>query len=536
MRKVKGRLEEMIGKISSYLDKYHWLVLVIIGLVFLFTRLFRLGVIPAGMHVDESTMAYDAYCIAHYGTDRHGIGFPFYFQNIANGQNSLYIYLAALLLHFLPFSITVVRIPAVICGAVCAVAMYFLVKELTNSQKWALLGPLFVTITPYYMSYQRWGLESPLLFSLIPVAFLYLIMAIKYDKVKYYVLSGVWFGIVLYTYAISYFSVPLLLIGTCIYLIYLKKFLFRRIVALGIPLSIIATPLLIVQLVNRHIIPAFSFLCFDFIPFPDSRSGEISLSYIPKSLYFWACPFTNDHLTYNAFSEFGTVYRIMIPLILLGLGICIYQSVISIKKRTFEPMVLIAYFFLISYFFYFLIDDPTIGRSCQIFMPMLLCCIIAMKQIYTWASKIQLGSIITLIILGILFIYFVFYTNFYFRKQTTVYGFHTLFSSMAIGDAVEKALHEYALKEDAHIYVENLYDEILPELTIGLYGEVSPKEWDEGTFSSGRISWHLPPEIDKDENAVYVLGYEWDHIADYMATEWGFNIDYVSDRYRIVYR
>ena len=347
--KLRDRLENFIDRMSTYLDKYHWLVLLLIGIVYLFTRLYHLGITPAGMHVDESTMAYDAYCIAHHGTDRHGISFPFYFQNIANGQNSLYIYLAALLLRFLPYSVTVVRIPAVVCGAICCVAMYFLAKELTGSKRWALLGPLLVTITPYFMSYQRWGLESPLLMSLFPVAFLYFIWAIKYDKIKYYILAGVWFGIVLYTYAISYFSIPFLLAGTALYLIYLKKFRLSRFIALGVPLGILATPLIIVQFVNRRIIPSFSFLCFDFVPFPKSRAGEISVSNIPNSLYFWASPFTKDDLTYNAFSEFGTVYRIMIPLILLGLGLCIFEFIKSIKKRKFEASTLVAFFFLISY-------------------------------------------------------------------------------------------------------------------------------------------------------------------------------------------
>lgn len=536
MHKLGNRLENLFYKASAYLDKYHWLALALIGIVYLFTRLFHLGITPAGMHIDETTAAYDAYCIAHYGTDRHGISYPFYFQNIANGQNSLYIYLAALLLRFLPYSVTIIRIPAVLCGAVCCIAMYFLARELTGSKKWALLGPLLVTITPYFMSYERWGLESPLLLSLIPVAFLYLIWSIKYDKVRYYILSGIWFGIVLYTYAVSYISIPLLLIGTCIYLIYLKKFCLRRWIALGIPLGVLATPLIIVQLINRRLISSFSFLCFDFVPFPDSRSGEISLLNIPKSLYFWACPFTNDGLTYNAFTEFGTVYRIMIPMILLGLGLCIYAFVKSIRSHEFRVESLILFFFLISYFFYFLLEDPTIGRSCQIFMPMILCCIIAMKQIYLWMTKFQLGSVVTFLLLGILFIYFLLYNNFYFRKQAEVYGFNTLFFSTELGDAVEKALCDYTTDADTRIYVENMYDEALPELSIGLYGQVSPENWDEGNFSSGRIIHHLPENLDPDEDAVYVLGTEWDHITDYMVSEWGFQVDYVSARYRIVHR
>lgn len=129
MCKSRDRLENFIFKMSTYLDKYHWLVLILIGIAYLFTRLFRLGITPAGIQVDESAMAYDAYCIAHYGTDRHGIGCPFYFPDIPTLQNSLYVYMAALLLRFFPYSLKLVRIPAVICGAICCIAMYFLRKN-----------------------------------------------------------------------------------------------------------------------------------------------------------------------------------------------------------------------------------------------------------------------------------------------------------------------------------------------------------------------------------------------------------------------
>ena len=169
-------------------------------------------------------------------------------------------------------------------------------------------------------------------------------------------------------------------------------------------------------------------------------------------------------------------------------------------------------------------------------MPMILCCIIAMKQIYLWLGKFHIGSIITFLLLGILGIYFLLYSNFYFRKQAEVYGFHTLFFSTELGDAVEKALYVYAPDDDTRIYVESMYYEALPEITIGLYGQVAPKDWNEGDISTGKVIHHLPENIDQNEDAVYVIGTEWDHIVDYMVSEWGFQVDYVSENYRIVYR
>ena len=167
---------------------------------------------------------------------------------------------------------------------------------------------------------------------------------------------------------------------------------------------------------------------------------------------------------------------------------------------------------------------------------MILCCIIAMRQIYLWLGKFHIGSIITFILFSILGIYFLLYSNFYFRKQAEVYGFHTLFFSTELGDAVEKALSDYASNDDTRVYVENMYYEALPEISIGLYGQVAPKDWNEGEISTGKVIRHLPENFDPNENAVYVLGTEWDHVMNYMISECGFQVDYVSENYRILYR
>lgn len=47
------------------------IALAVIGAVFVFTRLFLLTSVPRGLHVDEAGMAYDAFCLANYGTDRY---------------------------------------------------------------------------------------------------------------------------------------------------------------------------------------------------------------------------------------------------------------------------------------------------------------------------------------------------------------------------------------------------------------------------------------------------------------------------------
>ena len=87
--------------------------------LFLITRLFRLDMAPftaEGMHFDEMSAAYDAFCIQGWGVDRHLTRFPVYFMNTGPGQNALYIYLAAVVFKLFGFSLFKFRMVAVVCA------------------------------------------------------------------------------------------------------------------------------------------------------------------------------------------------------------------------------------------------------------------------------------------------------------------------------------------------------------------------------------------------------------------------------------
>ncbi|MCR5734335.1 MAG: hypothetical protein K6G22_07020, partial [Lachnospiraceae bacterium] len=82
--------------------------------IFLFSRLFRLSINPAGIHLDEIGISYDAYSLLHFGTDRFGRSYPVYPTNYGDGCSAMYTYLEMLILRFLPFSAFSMRLPAVI--------------------------------------------------------------------------------------------------------------------------------------------------------------------------------------------------------------------------------------------------------------------------------------------------------------------------------------------------------------------------------------------------------------------------------------
>src|SRR5258706_15745641 len=63
----------------------HRLVLTLLGIVFLFPfYVNRVATNPPGFYIDESAIAYNAYCIAHTGAGEFGDPFPLFFPVYTN--------------------------------------------------------------------------------------------------------------------------------------------------------------------------------------------------------------------------------------------------------------------------------------------------------------------------------------------------------------------------------------------------------------------------------------------------------------------
>ena len=106
-------------------EKEDKLLRMIIGLIWLVgigLRLYRLTEIPAGMHVDEAGMAYDAWCLGNFGTDRFLNKWPVYLINYGSGQSAMYAYLTMVFLKFGGVNLWMIRMPAFLFG--CLVMIF----------------------------------------------------------------------------------------------------------------------------------------------------------------------------------------------------------------------------------------------------------------------------------------------------------------------------------------------------------------------------------------------------------------------------
>ncbi len=530
--KQSDRMETSLLRIEDFIEKRYIFLLLGLFAVFLVSRLLRLDLIPAGIHLDELSMAYDAKCLAQYGTDRYGIHHPVYLQAYGDGMSALYAYLASIFIRHFGYSIRTIRYPAVLCASIAFFAAFLLGADLFKRKLWGLAAAALVMTTPFFMMSERWGLDCNLFLSMIILAFYFYVHAIKTEKTKYYVLAGIFLGITLYTYILSYLILPLFLICSILYLVFIKKFELKKTVALAVPLVILAFPLILFQLVNMGICPEFSFWMFDFRKLGWYRMGEFSIKNLAGTLSAIKLLLTGKTwITYNALQEYGTLYLFSIALVVFGILLSVKNAVLSLKKKEFDAGILLLFFTFWVFFVFVLTGDDNIHKANAIYFPFIFFMLLSIYQM----TQIKKEMILVFVVcFGVSFLSF---ANFYFRYQNTVYGMHALFTSTEPGDVVLYEETHYN-PEGKTVYIQYQYEhQTSSDLMVGLYGNVAPAQrTEDNSARQGHFVLALPENIDENEDAIYILGHNWNHIVSYMVSEWGFTADNSFPNYTILYR
>lgn len=92
-KKTKNQETKTITKLNQWIYQNYSKILLVILVLGILVRLMGIGEVPKGIHIDEAGMAYDAYSISEYGTDRYGNQFPLYLENFGQGQSVMCMYL-----------------------------------------------------------------------------------------------------------------------------------------------------------------------------------------------------------------------------------------------------------------------------------------------------------------------------------------------------------------------------------------------------------------------------------------------------------
>src|SRR3989344_615350 len=134
-------------------------LLILICLLFLFTRLYKISEIPMSVYWDEASIGYNAFSIAKDGKDEWGEFFPLHFRAFGEFKLPVYIYTSAIFVKLFGLNELSVRISAVLFSLGVVILTYFLAKKLSGSIQIGLWSIFFITISPWFFIFSRTGFE-----------------------------------------------------------------------------------------------------------------------------------------------------------------------------------------------------------------------------------------------------------------------------------------------------------------------------------------------------------------------------------------
>lgn len=205
---------------SQLLSSKNFLILICI--LFLFTRLYKIAEIPASVYWDEASIGYNAYSIGKTGKDEWGDFLPIHFRAFGEFKLPVFIYTVAIFVKIFGLNEFSVRLPAALFSLGVVIITYLLAKKITNSTVIGLLSSLFITISPWYFIFSRTGYEATagLMFYLVGI---YLFLLIT--KRKVFLLISI-ISLILSVYSYNSFRLIVPLTIMFLVLLDLRSFLF----------------------------------------------------------------------------------------------------------------------------------------------------------------------------------------------------------------------------------------------------------------------------------------------------------------------
>lgn len=186
-------------------------LLIIVLLLALFLRVWRLDKVPPGLFGDEVDVGYLAYSLLKTQKDIKGNFLPVYLDSLAEARAPLQMYMTAPFLAIFGVNEWGVRMTPVFFGILSIYFIYLLTEELLKDKNAALISAILLAITPWHITYSRVAFEVSLLIFLILAGTLFFLKAAK-GKNIFWFFSALFFGLSFYTYNTANVFVPLWII------------------------------------------------------------------------------------------------------------------------------------------------------------------------------------------------------------------------------------------------------------------------------------------------------------------------------------
>src|SRR5579864_6539389 len=164
---------------------------------------FHIGSDPPGLYADEASIGYNAWTIAHFGTDQYGNHFPLFFADFADYKGPIATYLVAPLTWILAGGASVVRLPSVLAGIALSAVAGRTALVITRSRLVALATIAFAALQPWIFLQSHTMLEGNILMALSVMCACWCIAEATVDgaSARWWGGAGLALAICVYTYS-----------------------------------------------------------------------------------------------------------------------------------------------------------------------------------------------------------------------------------------------------------------------------------------------------------------------------------------------
>lgn len=189
------------------------LLMLLTALLAVAAHVYRLGSVPRGLYVDETSIGYNAWQIAQTGHDEHGIAWPLYFRAFGEYKNPVYVYLLAGIYRLTGLSEAATRAASAFAWLTGSLLLYGLCGLLTKDRTVRWYAIVCIGFTPWLFSLSRISFEVISLYPLLALSLYAVYRAYETDCARWAVLGGIAFGLSMYAYSTFRLLAPLYMLA-----------------------------------------------------------------------------------------------------------------------------------------------------------------------------------------------------------------------------------------------------------------------------------------------------------------------------------
>lgn len=307
-------------------DRLATVLLVVVAIAGIALRVWKFGTVPGGFNHDGAMAAVDGKALADYGTDRFGTFLPALLTAWGFGQMSaLLSYLIAIFVKLFGLNPVTARLPQLLASLAGGAFFYLFMRDVFGKRA-GLAAAAFVAVDPWHLLQSRWALDC----NLLPHFFmggLYFLNRGLSGRRAWTCVSMVFFGLCMYCYGITVYTIPPFLAAVCAYYLARKRLDARTALACaGIYLAVSW--------------PFFLTIAINFFKWETISLPFVTMQYFPESvrsndiLFFSEHPFRQlasnfsylmdttilqkKDLPWNDIEGFGTMFLCSMPFMAAG--------------------------------------------------------------------------------------------------------------------------------------------------------------------------------------------------------------------------